>query len=271
MPLSILRCWSEQNVMIYWDLILANKHLPAAGNETRSHMQGDVDVVRGKLAGRVGSFYRKYLPVGDRIGEMFYATWMVVVSLGIINSVENQEELLPLAIAIAFGVNITWGLIDGISVMLTGVIDRADRDRVLFDLRTKDGTSARRDAKKALDDTIVCALSDEEKECLLDRLAEGLPQGDPHNVPYRAGREDWYYVLGILAIDVLFVIPMIAPLLLIPSIPDAILVSRMIATLIFAALGTAYAKRLNRSRLLAALFLGTLGFSVFSVTYILGW
>ena len=224
-----------------------------------------------KPASRVREFYQRYLPVGDRIGEMFYATWMVVVSLGIINSVDDQEGIVPLAIAIAFGVNIAWGLIDGISVMLTGVIGRASRDRTLFDLRKNDDQLTRQEARKALDDAITYALSDGEKEHILDQLAEGAPEGDPYHEPYHAKREDWYYALGILAIDVLFVIPVIAPLLVIPSTPDAILASRLIATLIFAALGAAYARRLNRNRLLAALFLGTLGFSVFSIAYILGW
>ncbi len=221
--------------------------------------------------GRFGDFYRKYLPIGDRIGEMFYATWMVVVSLGMINSVESPEEFVPLAIAIAFGVNFTWGLIDGISVMLTGTIDRARRDKVVFDLRTRDDPSTRQEARKALDGTIASLLSDEEKGRMIDRLAEGAPDGDPYSEPYRSGREGWYYVMGILAIDVLFVIPIVAPLLVIPSVPVAILASRLVATFIFAALGVAYAKRLNRNRLLAALSLATLGFSVFSIAYLLGW
>ncbi|KQM11624.1 hypothetical protein AOA80_07155 [Methanomassiliicoccales archaeon RumEn M1] len=234
-------------------------------------MSSDDHAVNTSPAGRIGDFYRKYLPIGDRIGEMFYATWMVVVSLGIINSVEGQEEVIPLAIAIAFGVNIIWGIIDGTSVMLTGVIDRARRDQILFDLRTVGDPQTRQEAKGALDDTIASALSDEEKERIIDLLAEGEPQGNPYIDPYHPSREDWYYVLGILAIDTFFVIPIIVPLLMVPDIADAILLSRMIATLIFAALGTAYAKRLNRSRLLAALFLGTLGFSVFSISYVLGW
>ena len=234
-------------------------------------MPSDEGAANDRLIGRIGRFYRTYLPIGDRIGEMFYATWMVVVSLGIINSVSGQEEVIPLAIAIAFGVNITWGLIDGISVMLTGVIERANRDRLLFDLRTKDGPQTRQQAMEALDDTIVHVLGDEEKERIIGRLTEGAALGDPYAEPYRAGREDWYYALGILAIDTLFVIPIIAPLLVIPSVPDAILVSRAIATLIFAALGAAYARRLNRNRLLASLFLGTLGFGVFSIAYVLGW
>lgn len=227
--------------------------------------------MNGKPAGRVGGFLRRYLPIGDRIGEMFYATWMVVVSLGIINSVGDQEDLVTLAIAIAFGVNITWGLIDGISVMLTGVIDRAGGDRVLFDLRSKNDPLTRQEARKALDGTIINALSDEEKDHILDRLADGAPQGNPYYEPYHARREDWYYALGILAIDVLFVIPIIAPLLLVHNVPDAILISRTVATLIFAVLGAAYARRLNRNRLLAALFLGTLGLGVFSLSYMLGW
>lgn len=225
----------------------------------------------GGLRGRVRAFYRTYLPVGDRIGEMFYATWMVVVSLGIINSVEDPQGIVPLAIAISFAVNITWGLIDGISVMLSGVIDRAKDEEIVYDLRTSDGPAARGAAHDALKDTIVGALGREERDGIIDQIARGAPGEDPRRRPHYAGRAGWYYALGILAIDVFLVFPIVAPLLVVPDVHQAVLVSRLIATLFFAALGVAYARNLNRSKVLAALFLGTLGFSVFSLAYLLGW
>ena len=233
--------------------------------------RGKMRDVNRSLGRRVREFYRRHLPIGDRIGEIFYATWMVVVSLGIINSAADQAELVPLAIAVAFGVNITWGLIDGISVMLSNVIDRARMEGILFNLRTRNDTMARQDARDVLGETVLFALDDAEKERTIDRLAEGEPGGDPSKKSYYPAREDWHYAIGILAIDILFVIPIVVPLLVIHNVPDAILASRVVATLIFAALGAAYARRLNRNRLLAALFLGALGFSVFSLAYLLGW
>lgn len=221
--------------------------------------------------GRLGKFYSEYLPIGDRIGEMFYATWMAVVSLGILNSVEVQEEYIPAVIAIAFAVNITWGIIDGISVMLSGVIVRARNEKLIYDLRAQKDPLALREAHASLDSSIALSLGSEEKDRIIAQIAEGPPGSDPYYKRYYPEKADWYYVLGILAIDTAFVIPIVAPLLILPSIPSAILVSRIIATMMFAILGAAYARNLNRRRWLAALFLGTLGFSVSSLAYLLGW
>lgn len=78
---------------------------------------------------RMHRFYEAHLSIGDRLGESIYAVWMVVVSVGLINSeLDITPEYVAVVVAIAFGVNLAWGLIDGITVMLTNVIDRARRD-----------------------------------------------------------------------------------------------------------------------------------------------
>ncbi len=220
---------------------------------------------------RIKDFYSEYLPIGDRLGEMFYATWMVVISLGFLNSGENPEELLIITIAIAFSVNIVWGLIDGTSVMYTNIIDFAKTEQMVYDLRTKNDEPARQAAQKAIDDTIVSVLSKEEKDRIIDEIARGEPGDDPGKKRYYAQKFDRYYALGILGIDAVLVVPLIVPLLIFSSIPLALYVSRLIATIMFAIIGAAYAKNLNRRRWLAALFLATLGFSIFSLAFLAGW
>ena len=61
---------------------------------------------------RIRTFYAQYLPVGDRLGEMFYAVWMVIVSLGILDTLDPNENAIFYVIIIALGVNMTWGLIE---------------------------------------------------------------------------------------------------------------------------------------------------------------
>lgn len=221
--------------------------------------------------GGIREFYHEYLPISDCIAEMFYAAWMAVIVLGILNVTEHQEELIPVAIALAFGVNITWGLIDGLTVMLSKAIDRAKSEKIIYDLRTKNDRLTRQAAHGALEGTIASVLSEEEKDRIIEGIASGAPGSDPHRKRYSPQRADWYYALGILGIDVFLVIPIIAPLLIISRIPFAIYASRLIATITFAILGAVYAKNLNRNRWLAALFLGTLGFCVFSLAYFFAW
>jgi hypothetical protein len=220
----------------------------------------------------IKGFYAQYFPVGDYLGEMFYAVWMVVVSIGILGA---EGDITPGAVTsvviIAFGVNIAWGLIDGTTVMYTNLIEKARADKLVYALQTKKDAQTLTAAAEDLDDGITAALSAEEKQKVLEMIASKSPGEDPNKKRYKAKKEDRYYALGILAIDTFLVVPIILPIIIADYPYDGVYASRIIATLIFAALGVMYAKELNRRRWLAALFLGTLCFSVFSLAFLAGW
>jgi hypothetical protein len=220
---------------------------------------------------RVREFYTKYLPLGDRLGEMFYAVWMVVVSLGILGGTGFEGGAIAYVVLIAFMVNITWGLIDGITVMYSGVIERRRIDGVIHDLQTANDESSRKAGAIALGDGITSILDPTDRERVLDMIVASKRGEDPQKTRYRPGREDWYYALGILVIDIVLVVPLIAPFFMFQEPATALQASRFIATVIFAGLGAAYARELNRNRWIAALFLGTLCLSLFSLVYMAGW
>ncbi len=220
----------------------------------------------------IRGFYGRTAPVGDILGEMFYAVWMVVVSIGILNTVTTiTDEHLAYVLYVAFSVNIGWGIIDGVTVMYTNIIERAEQDQIVYDLRADGGPEARGRALENLGDTIAASLSPAERERLLDTLAAGPAGENPAQRRYRAGPADWRYAFAIFSIDFLMVFPLIAPILLIPDVATGVYVSRLIATAVFAGLGAAYARHLNRNPMLAALALGTLGWSVFTIAFRTGW
>ncbi len=220
---------------------------------------------------RINAFIRRYVPKGDLIGEAFYAVWMVVISIGLINSGGGNGDLLWFAIAVAFIVNLGWGLIDGITVMHSHVIDEARNDQIVYDLRTSKNERSRRAARDALDETLLSRLDERDKEAAIDALSSGPPGENPYERRYYPVRENWLYALGILSIDVLMVFPIIAPLIIFGGTEFAVYLTRLVSTVIFALLGAAYAKNLNRNKWLAALFLGTLGLIVFTFAYEMGW
>jgi VIT1/CCC1 family predicted Fe2+/Mn2+ transporter len=220
---------------------------------------------------RVRAFYAEYLPVGDRLGEMFYAVWMVVVSLGILGGTEFERGAIAYVIIIAFAVNTTWGLIDGLTVMHSNIIERARYERLVYDLQSRGDQDSRAAGAEALKEGITTSLSPADQERVLDMIVNSPLVEDPRKKRYYPYREDWDYALGILAIDVALVLPLVAPLFIFPDHAQALYVSRLIATLLFAVLGAAYAKHLNRRRWVAALFLGTLCFAVFNLAYLAGW
>lgn len=224
-----------------------------------------------RLVPRIRAFYGTYLPVGDRLGEMFYAVWMAVVSLGVLGSTELDKGAIAYAIFIAFSVNMTWGLVDGISVMHTNVINRARNEQMVYDLRSRNDRSSRATASSSLDGSVTSSLGDMDREKVLDLIAAGPPGDDPVKKRYYPGQEDGYYALGIFAIDTVLVIPLVAPLFIWADPAQAIYASRLVATVLFAILGAAYARNLHRRKWLAALFLGTLCFSIFSLAFLAGW
>ena len=217
-------------------------------------------------------FYGTYCAIGDRLGEAFYAVWMVVVSTGLLNSGgQITRDHLLYVVVVALVVNVGWGIIDGITVMYGNIIERVQRDRIVHDLRTGGGGKATARAQADLDDTIITAMPESERRKIVAVLAQGAPGPDPYNTPYHPVREDWLYALGIFGIDVLMVVPVLAPIVVFPDTATGVYISRLVATVIFAVIGAAYARNLNHRRWPAALGLGILGFALFTAAFAAGW
>lgn len=215
--------------------------------------------------------YAHHVSVGDRLGETFYAVWMAVVSIGIISTTTKiTPDFIVHVIAVAFSVNIVWGLIDGITAMFTGIIERAKRDRLLYDLRVGADPHASQRVLDDLGDSIAGGLGDADTQKIVAALAAEPAGEDPRHHRYRPDSDDLLYALGILLIDVGLVVPIVLPLLVIHDVETAIYASRLVATVIFASLGWAYARHLNRNPWIAAAILGALGFALFTGAYAAG-
>jgi hypothetical protein len=219
----------------------------------------------------VRRFYAKYLPIGDRLGETFYAIWMVVISLGLLGATGLEKESIAYAIFVAFLVNMTWGAIDGVTVMMSKVIDRAKNEQLVYDLRTKKDKASRDAIFNGLDGTVVDDLGPADRQKVIDLIVAGEPGKDPANKRYYADRDEWFYAIGIFLIDLVMVVPIVVPLVIISDPVAALYTSQLVATIFFAALGVAYAKNLHRRKWVAALLLGTLCFSIFTMAFYWGW
>jgi VIT1/CCC1 family predicted Fe2+/Mn2+ transporter len=174
-------------------------------------------------------------------------------------------------VLLAFSVNMTWGIIDGVSVMHTNVIARAQAEKKIYDLRTKNDAASRQAVVEILGGEVTSGMGEEERNKLIDLISRPPPGDDPAKKKYYPGRDGWSYALGIFAIDTFLVIPLVVPLFIWSNPEQGLYVSRLVATVLFAILGAAYARNLNRRMWLAALFLGTLALSVASLAYLAGW
>lgn len=238
---------------------------------------------------RAVNFFYDNLPVGDRLGEFFYATWMLMVSVGILNSffIKSSNEALLITLTIAIGVNLSWGIIDGVSVMYSLTIARAAAARLVYALRTKRGDpSVREEAIASFEDSIVGSLSPEEQAKVVDMIAAGVPV-NPSRTKFRTTRPDRHYAVAILLIELMTTVPVLLPLMLValPWVPIVLFVggqpvssvllaiwaSRFIAITLFALLGISYAKHTNRNRVVATVFLAALILLVASLSWYFAW
>ena len=78
---------------------------------------------------------------GDMLGEWFYGFLMVAVVCGIIGGYSEillesnlgygRMYLTVVLLVLTFGVNITWGIIDGTTVIYGGLTDKADLEKAV--------------------------------------------------------------------------------------------------------------------------------------------
>jgi hypothetical protein len=227
----------------------------------------------------VTGFQRRYMSFGDMLGEWFYGFLMVAVVCGIIGGyseilLESQlgygrVYLTVVLLVLTFGVNITWGIIDGTTVIYGGLTDKADLERVIS--RLKKDRSNRELRDKLLDslgDSTVDYLPDAEIEKIADRIIDEAPEAP---LKYHLTGEDRNTLIAIASCDILAVIPVILPYLLLGFGKTPLLISRLIAAVAIGYIAFLYADHTGRRKWLAAGLFVIITLVVMQITYYFGW
>jgi VIT1/CCC1 family predicted Fe2+/Mn2+ transporter len=213
---------------------------------------------------------RKNLSSGDRLAEAFYGIFMVTVIVGSINAVSplspNARDIM---LFLALGVNIVWGIIDGVTYVFAKLADRAEQDRLVNSLRASEkNRSAREAVRDSLEGTIAESLSRADQEKIVDMLYTTPPEV---RQKYVLSNEDIETAFSIFLIDFLAIFPVVIPFIIIQDIHTALFTSYSIATVSFFVIGYVWAKRLNRNGLIAGLSLASIGVLVILITFYFGW
>jgi VIT1/CCC1 family predicted Fe2+/Mn2+ transporter len=225
----------------------------------------------GRLSeSRIGKLILQNTTLGDRLSEIFYGIAMVSVVSGMVNyGFSGQKNLSYLLFVVALGVNISWGIIDGATAVYGGLVDRAEEDRLVSSLRTnKNDLNHREDVNEILEGTILHTLNEEDRDKVVDMISAGEPRKISE---YSATADDLKVFFAILLMDFITVFPVIIPLYAIDDSQSAIFWSHLIAVLLFALIGAAWAKYLNKSMVKAGLTLGAIGAVAISLAYYFGW
>jgi len=195
---------------------------------------------------------------------------MVSVIIGIINiKASGYTDIKYVLLVVAFGVNITWGIIDGATSVYGGLVDQAEEDGLVNSLRrNKQNQQYIDQLKDALQRTILRKLNDLDQTKVVDIVREGSPENIKK---YGASIDDLKSFLAILMMDFITVFPVLIPLYMIDDIRSAVFWSHCVAVLLFIIIGMTWAKHLNKNILLAGATMGIIGAAIIAFSFYFGW
>jgi len=212
---------------------------------------------------------------GSWLAEWMYGFIMVAVVTGMINGYGQlalslfRWEITVWLIVVTFGVNIAWGLIDGLTVIYGGLTDKADQEKLISEARKdRNNPELRKGILALLDDSVVEYLSDEKKEKLIDDV---IDNGAEYKKRYKLTKEDRKILIATASCDILAVIPVILPFIVLGFTGAALTLSRIIAATAIGWIVFKYAEHTGRRKYLAAAVFFFLTLVMMAVTWYYGW
>lgn len=215
-------------------------------------------------------FFKENLSLGNRLSECFYGVMMVVIITGLINTgLPPTEETLRILLIVSLGVNVSWGIIDGVTAMYGGLVNRADYLRIANAFREDPGNAGKRElVARSLQGTMVENLTEEEQATVVDMIRAGEPV---RNKKFPATWSDWKVAFATILIDFVLIFPVIIPYFLIDTVRWAVFVSHTIAILLLAGVAIIWARYLGLNSLKAGVIISLISFAAIYSTYSIGW
>jgi hypothetical protein len=224
-------------------------------------------------------FQGKYMSFGDMLGEWFYGFIMVAVVCGLLGGFSEillnndmgfgRMYLTVMLLIVTFAVNISWGLIDGLTVIYGGLTDKADLAKIISGLKKDRNNKELRDKLlDSVEESSVEFLPDAEKDKIVDRIIDEAPEAPKK---YYLTKEDRNTILAITSCDTLAVIPVIIPYLLLGFGKVPLMLSRLIAAICIGYIVFLYTGHIGRNKWLAAGIFVIFTLVMMEITYTLGW
>ena len=216
------------------------------------------------------SFIKNNLSMGNRLSEFFYGVMMVAVITGLVNSgLPPTQSTLRLLLLVGLAVNLTWGIIDGVTAMYGGLVNRADYYNIANAFREdRNNPEKRETVRRALQGTIVENLGEEEQSGVVDMIGAGK---SVTGQKFPATRADWNVAIATILIDFILVFPVMLPYLLIDNVRWAVFASHTIAIILIAGVAVVWARNLRLNIKKAGIIIGLLSFAAIYFTYMIGW
>ena len=212
---------------------------------------------------------------GAWLSEWFYGFIMVAMVSGMVTGYSFiglhlfRWEITAWLMVVTFGVNIAWGLIDGFTVVYGGLVDKADEEKVIGNLKKdKSDPGLRGTLLSSIDDSVAGYVSEEDQEKLAEKI---IDQGPEAKKTYHFTKEDRNIVLATVSCDALAVVPVILPYIILGFTTLAFTLSVLIASFSMAYIIFIYAKRTGRRKWVGATIFFVLALVMTLLAYYYGW
>ena len=215
-------------------------------------------------------FIARYLDPTEALGEALFGLIMVLtftVGAGVIVG-ESRDATTELLWAI-LGCNLAWGIIDGAMYVMSCMLERSRKARLMHGLRAAtNDEQALAHVARALDDRLEPLTSSDERERLYRAVLVRLKDVEPERV--RPQKEDFLGALTCAVLVFVSAAPAVVPFLLFRDRLVALRVSNLllIATLFF--VGHRWARSAHANPWLVGSLLVLLGVTLVAVAIPLG-
>ncbi len=200
---------------------------------------------------------------------LFTLSYSIFIYRGLIETTYFSEYGQDLFVAI-IGVVATWGIIDGVIYVLSEVLARGERYRLLQYVQSSDS-----------EETAVAAIADEldfilepitsgaQRQALYHDMLTHLSQAEPQAVGVQ--REDIVGAVAMVFLSVVAVLPPLLPLLLLPgNTPLAIRISNVVSFFVIFATGYSWGRHTGANPLKVGFVLASICFAMVFVAILLG-
>ena len=227
----------------------------------------NTNLVQGDRLAQIPQRDRRLLNPVERISEILFGLIMVLTFTCTLSIVDTDKTEVKDMLIAAIGCNFSWGLVDAIMFILTGLAERG-RGKIILNYvrKTTDTENANEFISEALPPIVSSVLEKEN----LDDIRKALLKIPESELRVKVTFTDIKMALGIFLLVFLSTIPVVVPFIFIDDVQQALRISNLVAIILMFISGWLLAKYSGYNKLFMGFFLILIGIVLVAITIILG-
>jgi VIT1/CCC1 family predicted Fe2+/Mn2+ transporter len=221
-------------------------------------------------ASRPWRFSEKYLSPSDRLSEIMYGLIMVLTVTSTVNIGLTEGEFgTRTMILAALGCNAAWGIVDGVTYVLTSLFDRSRYSKLVSSIKlAADKNAALAMIDRELASTVTLSLGEKERKRLASEVLRSVSTITPEKVGITVDEILGGFLSFLLVFLSAFVV--VVPFFFVGHLRTAIRLSNLLAIGMLFGIGCEWAKYTDRNRLQVGIAMVIIGSIIVIITVALG-